>query len=458
MLEISFDVMQSAALAALVAMVGRGIVKRLKFFQTYCIPGVIVAGLIVSFILGGLRSAGLLSIHFEVSVLKEWFMDIFFTGVGLTASWALIKKGGKVCIGITITTIGLILGQNILGVILAVLLGMHPLHGLGLGSLSLMGGVGTSSAIAPSYEALGAENAVVLAVMCATFGMVFASLCGGPVARALIKHHHLHGEAGIDKYETETVVPLNGRSLLGSVCLIIISAGLGSYISILVGRIPYIEFPYFIGCMIGGVIVRNILDTVHVKVRAKELEAFGDLCLEIFLGMTMMTIDVTQLADAFGPFVVILAAQVIFTCLWAYFITFRTCGRNYDAAVIAAGHIGMGLGNGPNTMANEKAVMAEHGFSNVGWVVYPPLRTAGAGHFQPHLLLCGRRAAVPPLRCRLTWRVCHLPHFRNIKRKPSPQSGEGFLFYTLQRSDEPNGLRTKAITWRTRWPWSPAGD
>lgn len=358
MLEVSFDVMQSAALAALVAMVGRGIVKRVKFFQTYCIPGVIVAGLIVSFILGILRSAGLLSVHFEVTVLKEWFMDIFFTGVGLTASWALIKKGGKVCIGITITTIGLILGQDILGVALAVLLGMHPLHGLGLGSLSLMGGVGTSSAIAPSYEALGAENAVVLAVMCATFGMVFASLCGGPVARTLIKRHHLHGEARMAESESEAVVPLNGKSLLSSVCLIIVSAGLGSYIAILAGRVPYIEFPYFIGCMIGGVIVRNILDVIHVEVRTEEL-------------------------DAFGPFVIIFAAQVIFTCLWAYFITFRTCGRNYDAAVIAAGHIGMGLGNGPNTMANEKAVMAEHGFSNVGWVVYPPFGLLVLDIFNP---------------------------------------------------------------------------
>ena len=198
----------------------------------------IVVSLMVSFILGVLRSAGLLSVHFEVAVLKEWFMDIFFTGVGLTASWALIKKGGKVCIGITITTIGLILGQDILGVALAVLLGMHPLHGLGLGSLSLMGGVGTSSAIAPSYEALGAENAVVLAVMCATFGMVFASLCGGPVARALIKRYHLHGTVRTDESETEAVVPLNGKSLLSSVCLIIVSAGLGSYIAILAKQNP----------------------------------------------------------------------------------------------------------------------------------------------------------------------------------------------------------------------------
>ena len=54
--------MQSAALAALVAMVGRAVVKRVKFFQTYCIPGVIVASLMVSFILGVLRSIGLLSV------------------------------------------------------------------------------------------------------------------------------------------------------------------------------------------------------------------------------------------------------------------------------------------------------------------------------------------------------------------------------------------------------------
>ena len=371
MLEISFDVMQSAAIAALVAMVGRAVVKRVKFFQTYCVPGVVVAGLVVSFVLGILRGFGVLQVEFDVAVLKEWFMDIFFTGVGLTASWKLIKQGGRVCIGIAIATIGLILFQDVLGVALAMVLGMHPLQGLGLGSLSLMGGVGTSSAIAPTYEALGATDATVLAVMCATFGMVFASLTGGPVARMLIKRHNLHGEDRAES-EKEEVFPLNNKNLLGSVCLIIIAAGLGSYIKDLADQIPMIEFPYFIGCMIGGIILRNILDVVHVEVRPEELDAFGDICLEIFLGMTMMTIDVTKLADSFGPFVLIFAAQVITTCIFCYIVTFRCCGSNYDAAVIVAGHIGMGLGNGPNTMANEKAVMAEHGFSHIGWVIYPP--------------------------------------------------------------------------------------
>ena len=373
---LTFDVMQSCAIAAAVVMVGRAIVKRIRFFQTYCIPGVIVCGLIVSLVLGLLRGGGMLEVQWNVAVLKEWFMDIFFTGVGLTASWKLIKQGGaKLCGGIAVTIIGLIFAQNILGIALAAPLGLHPLHGIGLGSLSLMGGVGTSGAIAPMYEQLGAENAVVMSVMCATFGMIFASLLGGPVARALIKKHNLSGhrdEVDASALQAEQAYPLNAKSLMGSVALIIISAGLGSYISLVAGKIPYIEFPYFIGCMLGGVIVRNVLDQTSYNFREEEVDAFGSVCLDLFLAMTMMTIDVTKLAGVIGPFLIIFAAQLVLMVLWGYFVTFNTCGRNYDAAVMVAGHIGMGLGSGPNTMANERAVIAEYGPSNVAWVIFPP--------------------------------------------------------------------------------------
>ena len=358
MLEISFDVMQSAAIAALVALVGRAIVKRVKFFQTYCVPGVVVAGLLVSIVLGILRASNVLQVDFDVAVLKEWFMDIFFTGVGLTASWKLIKSGGKVCIGIAVATIGLILWQDVLGVVLSMALGMHPLQGLGLGSLSLMGGVGTSGAIAPTYEALGAENATVLAIMCATFGMVFASLTGGPVARALIKRHHLHGPPE-QQEPAEQRVPdhRGGRSGL-------LHQGLRRHD-------PHDRVP----------LLHRLYDRRHHPPQHSGRGPCGGPCL--FLGMTMMTIDVTKIMDAIGPFVIIFAAQVITTCIYCYIVTFRCCGKNYDAAVIVAGHIGMGLGNGPNTMANEKAVMDEHGFSHIGWVVYPPFGLLVLDIFNP---------------------------------------------------------------------------
>ena len=373
---VSFDVMQSCAIAAAVVLIGRAIVKRVKFFQTYCIPGVIVCGLAVSLALGLLRSAGILEVKWDVAMLKEWFMDIFFTGVGLTASWRLIKKGGaKLCGGIAVAIIGLIFAQNILGIALAIPLGMHPLHGIGIGSLSLMGGVGTSGAIAPLYEQLGAENAVVISVMSATFGMIFASLLGGPVARLLIKRHGLSGntnEVDASTLKETEAMRLNPKSLMESVAVVIISAGIGSYIAILAGKVPYIEFPYFCGCMFGGIIIRNILDKVGYELREEETEAFGSICLDLFLAMTMMTIDVTKLAGMIGPFVIIFCAQLVLMVLWAYFVTFNCCGRNYDAAVMAAGHIGMGLGSGPNTMANERAVIAEYGPSNVAWVIFPP--------------------------------------------------------------------------------------
>lgn len=387
MLEISFDVMQSCAIAAGVVLLGRLLVKRVKFLQTYCIPGVIVCGLIVSILLSVLKNAGIVSIAFDVKILKEFFMDIFFTAIGLTASAKLIKNaGGKLLIGITITTLGSILAQDVLGVGLAKVLGLHPLLGLGLGSLSLMGGVGTSGAIAPLYESMGAANATVISVMGATFGMIFASLIGGPASRFLIRKYRLSADktqVDMSKNSENEIVPLDTKSMMGSICLIIISAGLGSYIAILAGKIPAIEFPYFVGCMLGGVIIRNILDHTSYEINETEIDAVNSVTLDLFIAMTMMTIDVTKLASVAGAFVIILAAQIILMFLWVWLSTFMLCGRDYNAAVMAAAHVGIGLGSGPNAMANMRAVIAEYGPANVAWVVFTPFALIVLDIFNP---------------------------------------------------------------------------
>lgn len=387
MLEISFDVMQSCAIAAGVVLLGRWLVKRVKFLQTYCIPGVIVCGLIISILLSVLRNAGIVSIAFDVKILKEFFMDIFFTAIGLTASARLIKNaGGKLLVGIMITTLGSILAQDVLGVGLAKLLGLHPLLGLGLGSLSLMGGVGTSGAIAPLYEQMGAANATVISVMGATFGMIFASLIGGPASRFLIRKYRLtanKNEVDMSKSSENEIVPLNAKSMMGSVCLVVISAGLGSYIAILAGKIPAIEFPYFVGCMLGGVIIRNILDHTTYEINEAEVDTINSVTLDLFIAMTMMTIDVTKLASVAGAFIIILAAQIILMFLWVWLSTFMLCGRDYNAAVMAAAHVGIGLGSGPNAMANMRAVIAEYGPANVAWIVFTPFALIVLDIFNP---------------------------------------------------------------------------
>jgi len=78
-----------------------------------------------------------------------------------------------------------------------------------------------------------------------------------------------------------------------------------------------------------------------------------------------------QLADLAGPLMVILGAQTITMALYAAFITFRLMGKNYDAAVLAAGHCGFGMGATPTAIANIQAVTNTYGPSHKAFLVVP---------------------------------------------------------------------------------------
>jgi len=56
---------------------------------------------------------------------------------------------------------------------------------------------------------------------------------------------------------------------------------------------------------------------------------------------------------------------------FAYLVTFRLCGRNYEAAVIAAGHCGVGIGQTPNAIANMASVIEKKGPAPQAWLVLP---------------------------------------------------------------------------------------
>jgi ESS family glutamate:Na+ symporter len=58
---------------------------------------------------------------------------------------------------------------------------------------------------------------------------------------------------------------------------------------------------------------------------------------------------------------VILTGQVALMALYATFVTYNFCGRDYDAAVLVSGHCGFGLGATPNAIANMQAVSDKYG-------------------------------------------------------------------------------------------------
>lgn len=82
----------------------------------------------------------------------------------------------------------LITFQNIIGVGVAKVTGLHPLLGLCAGSIPLVGGHGTSGAFGPMLEGIGVERATTVAIAMATFGLISGSLMGGPVAHRLLEN------------------------------------------------------------------------------------------------------------------------------------------------------------------------------------------------------------------------------------------------------------------------------
>jgi ESS family glutamate:Na+ symporter len=67
----------------------------------------------------------------------------------------------------------------------------------------------------------------------------------------------------------------------------------------------------------------------------------------------------------------ILLAQAVMMVLFAYFITFRLMGKNYDAAIMAGGHCGFGLGATPTAVANMESLTSRFGPSPQAFLVVP---------------------------------------------------------------------------------------
>lgn len=369
-----FEYLITLGIAAIVIFVGRAIVSRSKILRKYAIPAPVVAGLIFSLLISAVKASGTIALSFDTKTMQDLCQNLFFLCVGFGFSFKMIKKaGGKLCIMIAVAACLLITGQDILGVLVGKLVGLHPLLALQCSSASMSGGVGTASAFGPIFESMGAPEATTIGVAAGTMGNIMGSLIGGPVAAFLISRHHLSADPN-DKPEAaqngSAALLDNGRMIsMFAMCLLV--AALGMPIYCLLDNIPMIEMPKFIGCLFAGAIARNVMEATNIKFYTPEVDAIEHMFLELYLALVLMTIDITKLAPVAGQMGIILLVQAIFMALFAIFVSYNMFGRNYGAAVMAAGNCGWGCGSGPNAVANEKAVMEQYGWHNVAWVLYP---------------------------------------------------------------------------------------
>lgn len=381
------DMIQTLALAAVVLFVGYDIRRRVPPLDRYNIPAPVVGGFLFAGLALALRLGGVLAFEFTTT-LQTPLMIAFFTSIGLGASLGLLKVGGPQVLLFWILASVLAAIQNGAGVAIAKALGVHPFLGLVAGSITMTGGHGTGAAFGKLLEdQYGFTGAVTLAMAAATFGLVSGGLIGGPIGTGLIRRFHPRAAGGtvdpaaaaiaaeyqslderIDR-EPAGEAP-SAYTLLKVITIILIAMWAGGLLSGWMGR--YVTLPAYIGAMIVAAIIRNSADVSgRVRIEQRTVDDLGTIALSLFLAMALMTLRLWELLDLAVPMLAILSVQVAIMAAFAWFVTYRVMGRDYDAAVMAGGHCGFGLGATPNAVANMEALVERFGPAPRAFLVVP---------------------------------------------------------------------------------------
>lgn len=375
MITFQLDIAQTVGIAAVLLVVGEFIKKHVSVLTRYFIPGPVIGGLLFSLIALAGHQSGSFTFEFYDN-MRAFLMMVFFTTIGFSASFELLKKGGVAVAVFLLAAIGLVLIQNTMGAALASLLGVHPLIGVAAGSVSLTGGLGTSAAFGPLLEQAGAAGALPAAIAASTYGLVAGCVLGGPLGSLLMRRFRLQGPAGqatgaVQHIATATEIgETNDKTVMYASILITLAIGAGTVlVDWLKGQ--GITLPSYLGPMLVAALIRNVIDLRKWPLPSRQFEVVGNVSLAFFLAMALMSMKLWEMAHVAGPLLVILLAQTLVMFAYAYWVTFRVMGSDYDAAVMASGHCGFGMGATPNAMANMQVFTSSHGPSVKAFFVIP---------------------------------------------------------------------------------------
>ncbi|WP_454944471.1 sodium/glutamate symporter [Fusobacterium hwasookii] len=376
-LNINLNSTTTLALAALLLIMGYSINKRVTILNKYCIPAPVVGGFIFMFLtwLGHISST--FKFNFE-NIFQSTFMLAFFTTVGLGASFSLLKKGGKLLIIYWLTCGIISIFQNIIGITITKITGLEAPYALLSSAISMIGGHGAALAYGGTFAKMGYESAPLVGAAAATFGLITAVLIGGPLGRRLIEKNNLRPDnnenfdQSVTEINTDKGVKLSDLDIIKNVVVILLCMAIGSYISTLIGKLIKMDFPSYVGSMFVAVIVRNINEKTHTyNFNFSLVDGIGNVMLNLYLSLALMTLKLWELSGLIGGVLLVVACQVIFMIIIAYFVVFRILGSNYDAAVMCSGLCGHGLGATPSAIVNMTAINEKYGMSRKAMMIVP---------------------------------------------------------------------------------------
>ncbi len=364
-----------------VFLIGAMINARVSVLRRFSIPEPVTGGLLGALVLLLVYLLFDYEVTFDLTA-RDFFLVLFFAGIGLNARLSDLIAGGKPLFLLLILTLVAIILQNVIGVGGAVLFGYPPQAGVLFGSASLIGGHGTAIAWAPDVATItGLTGAGELGVAVATLGLVLASLVGGPIAKYLVEKNDLTS-ANPDKDHTDDlfgdqdglVTQITHFSVM-RVMLYLNLAVIGGYVANEALEAAGVKLPLFVPCLIIGIVLANLRSRFFPRAApitgTPALAMISEFSLGAFLAMSLMSLQLWTIAELGLTIAAILTAQVLFTVVFVIYVLFPVMGRGYQAAVLAAGFGGFALGATPTAIANMTAVTKRYGPSPIAFIVLP---------------------------------------------------------------------------------------
>jgi ESS family glutamate:Na+ symporter len=382
---VRIDSFLAVTIGIIVLFIGKLLNDKIGVLREFSIPEPVTGGLLFSILFGMLYFAAGYAVEFELRA-RDVLLVYFFTTIGINASARDLLAGGRPLLILLAITIAFMFAQNLTGIGVASLFDLPAAVGVVGGSMSLIGGHGTTIAWAPSVaETYGITNAMEIGIASATFGLILASLMGGPIAKFLITRHKLAPspttaeeiqDVGLSDKQRKTGI--DHMDFLGAVLAIHICIIIGYVLNGVIAEAG-LKLPLFVTCLFAGILITNLMPTNLPKwtggatwpTRTPAIALIADISLGTFLAMSLMSMQLWTLIDLAGPIFTILAAQFALAVAVTIFVLFPLMGKNYDAAVVSAGFGGVSLGSTPTAMANMAAVTHRFGASHRAFIIVP---------------------------------------------------------------------------------------
>ncbi|HKY02357.1 MAG TPA: sodium/glutamate symporter, partial [Burkholderiales bacterium] len=254
------DPLVSLFIASIVLLIGAQINRKIRLLAHYNIPDPVTGGLLFA----GIASTAWAATGFEVKIdqtVKPELLLMFFAGAGLCADLRMLKRGGKALAIFLAVLLPFVVLQNLVGIVMAKALDLHPIFGLVAGSITLVGGHGTGAAYAERFAEVNNLQAVMeLSMTVATVGLIVGGIITGPIAQYLIHRYKLRSDADAEATEEEAkhAAPISTVGVIGALAAILAAVVAGHWLAERFSG-GAITIPTFLWCMILGVSIRNLI-------------------------------------------------------------------------------------------------------------------------------------------------------------------------------------------------------